>query len=208
MQFNLTVPVIPIGVFSDSSRIITIAKILLQYGINCIEVTLRTPQALECITALKKSFPQLTIGAGSVLSQDDFKDAINAGAAFVISPCISDSLIELSHSFTDIQYIPGFTTATELAHALQSGCTMLKFFPAEYTGGVKYLKAIIEPFIKFSFSIIPTGGIMPSSIKQYLAIPNVIACGMSYIVDSSLIDKNDFHVLENRIKETLDSITR
>lgn len=208
MMFNLTVPVIPIGVFSDSSKIVTIAEILHQHGINCIEVTLRTPQALACITALKKLFPQLVIGAGSVLSQDDFKAAIDAGAVFVVSPCVSDSLIELSHRFTDIQYIPGFTTSTELAHALQSGCTMLKFFPAEYTGGVKYLKAITGPFIKFSFSIIPTGGIMPSSIKQYLAIPNVIACGMSYIVDSTLIDRNDFQALENRIKETLDSITQ
>ncbi|MEW6527393.1 MAG: bifunctional 4-hydroxy-2-oxoglutarate aldolase/2-dehydro-3-deoxy-phosphogluconate aldolase [Spirochaetota bacterium] len=208
MQFNLTVPVIPIGIFSDSSKIVTIAKILHQHGINCIEVTLRTPQAIECITALKKSFPQMVIGAGSVLNQDDFKAAIDAGAAFIVSPSISDSLIELSHRFTDIQYIPGFTTPTELSHALQLGCTMLKFFPAEYAGGVKYLKAITEPFVKYSFSIIPTGGIMPSGIKQYLSIPNVIACGMSYIVDSALIDASDFHALENRIKETLDSITR
>ncbi|GAB4218921.1 MAG TPA: bifunctional 4-hydroxy-2-oxoglutarate aldolase/2-dehydro-3-deoxy-phosphogluconate aldolase [Spirochaetota bacterium] len=206
MQFKLTVPVIPIGVFSDSSKIVTIAEILHQHGIHCIEVTLRTTQALACISALKKSFPQMLVGAGSVLRHDDFKAAIDAGATFVVSPSISDSLIELSHRFNDIQYIPGFTTPTELAHALQLGCTILKFFPAEYAGGVKYLKAITEPFVKYSFSIIPTGGIMPSSIKQYLAIPNVIACGMSYIVDSTLIDANDFHALEDRIKETLDSI--
>jgi len=208
MQFNLTFPVIPIGVFSDSSKIVTIAGIFLQYGINCIEVTLRTPQALTCITALRKSFPKLLIGAGSVLSKDDFKASVDAGATFIVSPCISDSLIELSHKFTQVQYVPGFTTPTELAHALQSGCTMVKFFPAEYSGGAKLLKAIIEPFVSFTFSIIPTGGIMPSAMKQYLALPNVIACGMSYIVDSTLIDNNDFQALENRIKETLDSITQ
>ncbi len=208
MQLNLTVPVIPIGVFSDSSKAISIAGILSHYGINCIEVTLRTPNALACISALKKSFPQMLVGAGSVLCQDDFKASVDAGAAFVVSPCISHSLIELSHKFEHIHYIPGFTTPTELAHALQSGCTIVKFFPAEYAGGAKLLKAIIDPFVTFSFSIIPTGGIMPASIKQYLAIPQVIACGMSYIVDSTLIDNDDFHILENRIKETLNCIAR
>lgn len=208
MQLNLTVPVIPIGVFSDSSKVITIAGMLSDYGINCIEVTLRTPQALACIAALKKSFPQMLVGAGSVLCQDDFKASVDAGATFVVSPCISNSLIELSHTFTHILYVPGFTTPTELSHALQSGCTMVKFFPAEYAGGAKFLKAIIEPFVSFSFSIIPTGGILPSSITQYLAIPHVVACGMSYIVDSTLIDNNDFQLLEKRIKETLDSIAQ
>lgn len=208
MQLNLKFPVIPIGVFSDSSKIVTVAGILVQYGINCIEVTLRTPQAIECISALRKSFPQLLIGAGSVLNRDDFMASVDAGATFIVSPCISDSLIELSHTLTHIQYIPGFTTPTELTHALQSGCKTVKFFPAEYAGGAKFLKAITEPFVSFSFSIIPTGGILPSSIKQYLALPHVIACGMSYIVDSTLIDNNDFQTLENRIKETLDSITQ
>lgn len=208
MQLNLTFPVIPVGVFSDSSEILTIARILLQHGINCIEVTLRTSQAFTCIYTLRKSFPQLLIGAGSVLRKDDFKASVDAGATFIVSPCISDSLIELSQNFTNIQYIPGFTTPTELTHALQSGCTMVKFFPAEYTGGAKLLKAIIDPFITFAFSVIPTGGIMPSSIKQYLALPNVFACGMSYIVDSTLIGNNDFQTLENRIKETLNTITQ
>lgn len=206
MQHKLTVPVIPIGVFGDSSKILTVAGILAKHNINCIEVTLRTSQALECIQALKKSFPQLLIGAGSVLTPDDFKASVDAGATFIVSPCVSDSLIELSHKYPHIYYIPGFSTPTELFHALQAGCTIVKFFPAEYCGGAPYLKAIVEPFVKYSFSIIPTGGILPSAIKSYLAIPQVIACGMSYIVDSGLINNNDFHTIENRIKETLDSI--
>jgi len=153
MQFNLTFPVIPIGVFSDSSKIVTIAGIFLQYGINCIEVTLRTPQALTCITALRKSFPKLLIGAGSVLSKDDFKASVDAGATFIVSPCISDSLIELSHKFTQVQYVPGFTTPTELAHALQSGCTMVKFFPAEYSGGAKLLKQLLNRLFHLRFPL-------------------------------------------------------
>ncbi len=208
MQLNLTVPIIPIGVFGDSSKIKIVAEILLQHGINCIEVTLRTPQALECIAAIRKSFPDMLVGAGSIVTDEDFHTAVNAGAMFIVSPCVSDSLMELSQSYNTIPYIPGFTTPSELANALTSGMRYCKFFPAEYCGGASYLKAVLEPFVNFSFSVIPTGGIMPSLIKSYLDIPHVYACGLSYIVDSKLIDKNDYKELEHRIKETLSHIAR
>lgn len=201
MRFEPAIPVIPIGVFSDSSKIVKVAEILLKHGINCIEAALRTPNSYECIRVLRKEFPGMHIGAGSVLTRIDFTASVDAGASFIVSPSANDELIELSHSYADILYIPGFATPSELGHILNKGMTHCKFFPAEHCGGAAYLRAVMEPFARFTYAVIPTGGIQPSAIKSYLSLPSVMACGMSYIVDSRLIHDNDFTGIENRVKE-------
>ena len=208
MSLQFSIPIIPIGVFYDITKTLKMFELLMQHGIRCIEVTLRTAQALDCIAALKNTFPDAMIGAGSVITHDDFKAAVDAGAMFVVSPCVSDALIELSHKYKNIYYIPGFTTPTELAHALLMHVDVLKFFPAQHCGGAPYLKAIVEPFTKFSFSIIPTGGIQPAHIAEYLSVPKVVACGLSYLVDSHLIENGDYINLDKRINEILACLPR
>ena len=208
MSLQFSIPIIPIGVFYDVAKTLKMFELLMQHGMRCIEVTLRTAQALDCIAALKNTFPDAMIGAGSVITHDDFKAAVDAGAMFIVSPCVSDALIELSHKYKNIYYIPGFTTPTELAHALLMHVDVLKFFPAQHCGGVHYLKAIVEPFTKFSFSIIPTGGIQPAHIAEYLSVPKVVACGLSYLVDSYLIEHGDYINLEKRINEILACLPR
>jgi len=208
MSLQFSIPIIPIGVFYDVAKTLKMFELLMQHGMRCIEVTLRTAQALDCIAALKNTFPDAMIGAGSVITHDDFKAAVDAGAMFIVSPCVSDALIELSYKYKNIYYIPGFTTPTELAQALQMHVDVLKFFPAQHCGGAPYLKAIVEPFTKFSFSIIPTGGIQPAHIAEYLSVPKVVACGLSYLVDSHLIENGDYINLDKRINEILACLPR
>lgn len=191
--------VLPIGVFDDPERVARVAALLMQHGIRIIEVTLRTPAAYRCIEAIRKKVPDIAVGAGSVLSEDAFMTARDAGSQFFVSPCLDEALVSLA-SRLNVPYIPGVATPTELFNALKWS-RIIKIFPVSQLGGPGYLNAIAAPYNTREFNLIPTGGISEKNFAGYLQCDRVIACGMSYPVDRKLLDDGDFTALEKRIDQ-------
>ncbi len=199
--------IIPIAVFTDITAALKATELLLKHDITAVEITLRTDSALTCIDAVRRRFPELCLGCGTVLSREELDAVSERGVDFAVSPCWSNDLFE--HASTlQIPYIPGIATPTELFRALEAGSDLVKFFPAAAIGGASYLKSIIAPFRKRGFHVIPTGGITESNITQFLSIPEVICCGMSSIIERSLLEKGDFEELERRIVRFIDIIAQ
>ena len=191
--------IIPIAVFTHTTAALKATELLLKNAITVIEITLRTDAALTCIDAVRRHFPEICLGCGSVLSREEFDAVSEIGIDFAVSPCWSEDLFE-HISAAGIPYIPGIATPTELHRVLGIGISLVKFFPAVPIGGIPYLRSLIAPFRKRDFHIIPTGGISESNIAQFLSIPEVICCGTSSLIESSLLEKGDFKELERRIE--------
>jgi len=190
---------VPVCVFDDTESALKTAELLIKYGINVIEVTLRTENAFECIHAIKKEFKDATIGAGSVLKESDFLKAADFGAVFAVSPCFDESLCETAKK-NNIPYIPGVATPSELYKALKYS-DLIKIFPAAGLGGVEYINAVAAPFRMFNFGLVPTGGIDNNNFKEYLKAEKVVACGLSYPVHEKLLKEKKFDIIEQRIQE-------
>jgi 2-dehydro-3-deoxyphosphogluconate aldolase/(4S)-4-hydroxy-2-oxoglutarate aldolase len=158
-------------------------------GLPAAEITLRTPAALEAIGLLAKAYPDGLIGAGTVRSLDDAARVIDAGARFVVSPATDPELIAFCVE-QDVLVLPGACTPTEVQAALRAGAELIKFFPAELSGGVAYLKALAGPFREVSF--VPTGGVNAANLAEYLALPHVAACGGSWMVAPGLLRAKEF----------------
>ena len=190
---------VPVCVFDETESALKITELLLKYGVNVIEVTLRTDNAFNCIRVIKKEFNDAVIGAGSVLKTSDFEKAVDCGAVFAVSPCFDESLCESAQK-NNIPYIPGVATPGELFKALKYS-DLIKIFPAAALGGVDYINAIAAPFRMFNFGFIPTGGIDNRNYKEYLNAEKVVACGLSYPVHEKLVKEKNFEAIEQRIKE-------
>ena len=194
-------PVIPVATLSSDDDAIRMAGLLRDNGIPMIEVTLRTSQAYNCISAIRREVPDMIVGAGSILSIDEVDRAIDAGAMFGVAPCLNEPVLNHS-SDKGLPMVPGIATPSELARALEK-TDIIKVFPIAQLGGAAYIKAISAPFRKISFSLIPTGGVSMENLRQYLDIDVVLACGMSQMVDPALIEKKDWSTLESRIREAV-----
>ncbi|MBN2402629.1 MAG: bifunctional 4-hydroxy-2-oxoglutarate aldolase/2-dehydro-3-deoxy-phosphogluconate aldolase [Spirochaetes bacterium] len=193
--------VIPVAIFSEINSALKTAELLLNNSIDLLEITLRTEIAFKCIREITKTFPELVTGAGSVLSVDAFKEAIEDGARFGVAPALDFELVDYSLS-KNVIFVPGISTPSELNSVIKTGLKFIKIFPASNIGGPDYIKAITAPFKMKDFYLIPTGGINEKNIAEYIKAERVIACGASYIVDGKLIEKGDFGELESRIKRT------
>ena len=180
------VPVITIERLADAAPL---AEALVAGGLTVLEVTLRTPVALEAIAAMRRATPTATIGAGTVVSRALIADAVAAGSQFLVSPGFSAALAADARAHR-VPLLPGVATPTELMTALEAGFDTLKFFPAEQAGGVPMLKALAAPFPKAMFC--PTGGITAAKATEYLAQPNVVAVGMSSVAPAERIAAGDF----------------
>ena len=165
---------------------VPLAEALLAGGLNCIEVTFRTAGAAEAIARIRQSLPHAVVGAGTLLTADNVKRAVDAGAQFGVSPGLSE---KVSHAALEnrLPLFPGVITPTEVMAALELGWKHLKFFPAETFGGVNALKALAGPFGHTGVKFIPTGGITVTTLPDYLAIPQVAAIGGSWMADRKLI---------------------
>jgi 2-dehydro-3-deoxyphosphogluconate aldolase/(4S)-4-hydroxy-2-oxoglutarate aldolase len=200
--------IIPVAVFSNVHRAVRTAELLRSYSINVLEITLRTRDAFECISAVRKSFPDMCVGAGSVLNVDALREAVSCGAMFGVAPSLDIHVVKEAKD-AGIPFIPGIATPTELLTALNTGSTLIKIFPAVELGGVPYIKAITAPFKMMNFSLIPTGGVDEKNFASFMAADRVIACGASYPVQSTLVDVEKFDELEKRIahiKDICDSL--
>jgi 2-dehydro-3-deoxyphosphogluconate aldolase / (4S)-4-hydroxy-2-oxoglutarate aldolase len=188
---------VPVLTFGDASAALHVGAALRAGGLPCAEVTLRTPAALDAIGAMA-SDPDMLIGAGTVLTPDQVRDAVAAGARFIVSPGFDREVVEACGRL-GVPAIPGVATATEIQKALRAGIGVVKLFPAEAIGGVKTLEALGAPFPTLRF--IPTGGISPENAGRYLAHPAVLAVGGSWIAPTGLVDAARFDEITRRARE-------
>jgi 2-dehydro-3-deoxyphosphogluconate aldolase/(4S)-4-hydroxy-2-oxoglutarate aldolase len=181
--------IVPVVSLERAEDAVPLAEALVAGGLPCAEITFRTAAAEAAIRAIRPRFPDLLLGAGTVLTREQAATAINAGAEFIVAPGTNPSVVDYCRSL-DVTIFPGVCTPTEIELALTHGVEVVKFFPAEPIGGVKLLKALAAPYRGARF--IPTGGIDASNLGAYLALPQVVACGGSWMVKPELIKTGAF----------------
>ncbi|MFB7483338.1 bifunctional 4-hydroxy-2-oxoglutarate aldolase/2-dehydro-3-deoxy-phosphogluconate aldolase [Streptomyces anulatus] len=182
-------PVLPVVVLHDAADAVPLARALVAGGLPAIEVTLRTPAALESIRAMAAEVPGAVVGAGTVISPEHVRDTVDAGARFLVSPGWTDALLEAMKA-SGVPFLPGVSTTSEVVALLERGVREMKFFPAEAAGGTAYLKALSAPLPQARFC--PTGGISLASAPSYLALPNVGCVGGSWMVPGDAVAAKDW----------------
>jgi 2-dehydro-3-deoxyphosphogluconate aldolase/(4S)-4-hydroxy-2-oxoglutarate aldolase len=192
-------PVIPVLLVEKLDDAAPLARALVRGGIKAVEVTLRTPAALDCIRAIADTVPEVTVGAGTVLDATQFEAAEKAGAQFIVSPGLTAQLIEKADA-SRVPLLPGAITPGEIMAAREKGYDILKFFPAEQAGGMDYVKALASPFAGVTFC--PTGGISLSTAARWLALPNVICVGGSWLAPRKLIQAGQWDAITALATET------
>ncbi|GLH73291.1 ketohydroxyglutarate aldolase [Geothrix limicola] len=185
-------PVMPVIALDRLDQALPLAEALLQGGISTLEVTLRTPVALEAIRLISRTFPKVHVGAGTVTTPEALRRVEDAGAAFAVSPGLTDPLVTAAAQGA-IPLLPGVMTPSEVMRAVDAGFRFLKLFPAEQAGGLAMLKALAGPFRELHFC--PTGGITPASAPTYLSQPNVICVGGSWLTPKASLDAGDWKVI-------------
>ena len=189
LEILTTGPVVPVMVIKNIEDAVPMARALLEGGVRVLEITLRTPVAIEAIEKISKEVPGAIVGAGTVTSEKDLEAVVGAGGVFAISPGLTPTLLNAANRGT-IALIPGISTASELMLGMEMGYREFKFFPAEAAGGVKMLKSIGGPFPQITFC--PTGGISTDNYKNYLALKNVSCVGGSWLVPSEAVHQKDW----------------
>ncbi|MEO7351322.1 MAG: bifunctional 4-hydroxy-2-oxoglutarate aldolase/2-dehydro-3-deoxy-phosphogluconate aldolase [Marmoricola sp.] len=183
------VSVIPVVVLHDVAQAVPVAEALVEGGVPVIELTLRTPEALRCIEQIATHVPEILVGAGTIVAPDQAKEALSAGAQFLVSPGTTERLAAAMQE-TGLPHLPGASTVAEVLRLLELGYSEMKFFPAEVAGGVGFLKAIGAPVPQARFC--PTGGITESSAASYLALPNVGCVGGSWFTPADALRDHDW----------------
>ncbi len=192
--------VVPVVAIEDAKDALALGEALIAGGLACAEITFRTAAAEESIRTLSNKFPEMLIGAGTVLTTDQAKRAVDGGAQFLVTPGFDEAVVTWCLG-KGVAIFPGVATPTEINMALRHGLKTLKFFPAEALGGVKFLKAIAAPYGEVRF--IPTGGINPQNLPDYLKLPAVIACGGSWLVKKTMIANGEFNTITNLVREAV-----
>jgi len=193
------VPVVPVVVLHDVAHAVPVARALVEGGVPVIELTLRTPVALDCIEAIATEVPEILVGAGTVVTPTQAKDALSAGAQFLVSPGTTEALAAAMQE-TGLPHLPGAATVSEVLRLLELGYTELKLFPAEASGGTAFLKAIGAPLPRARFC--PTGGITAASAASYLALPNVGCVGGSWLTPPDALLDGDWDRIVRLATET------
>ncbi|WP_154428366.1 bifunctional 4-hydroxy-2-oxoglutarate aldolase/2-dehydro-3-deoxy-phosphogluconate aldolase [Helicobacter pylori] len=193
-------PIVPVVVIEDIKDAVPLAQSLIEGGIQIIEVTLRSSCALEAIELIAKNVPKMCVGAGTILNPTQLEQAQNRGAEFLISPGLTIKLLEYAKK-KDMPLIPGVSSSSEVMQALELGYNALKFFPAEYCGGVKLLNAFNGPFKGVKFC--PTGGISADNMRSYLNLENVLCVGGSWLTPKNLIQNKEWNKITEICKRSL-----
>ncbi len=196
-------PIVPVVVIEDIKDAVPLAQSLIEGGIPIIEVTLRSSCALEAIELIAKNVPKMCVGAGTILNPTQLEQAQNRGAEFLISPGLTIKLLEHAKK-KDMPLIPGVSSSSEVMQALELGYNALKFFPAEYCGGVKLLNAFNGPFKGVKFC--PTGGISADNMHSYLNLENVLCVGGSWLTPKNLIQNKEWDKITEICKRSLAGI--
>ena len=197
------VGIIPVVVLNDAKDALPLGKALVEGGLPAAEVTFRTDAAEESIRIMSQNYPDLLVGAGTVLTVDQAKRAVAAGAKFVVAPGFDEEVVQYCLD-NDIPVCPGTQTASEMMKALKMGLTKVKFFPAENAGGLKMIKAIGAALTALKF--MPTGGINAGNVREYLASDKIFCCGGSWMVKGDLIKAGEFEKITALVKEAADIV--
>ncbi|XNZ32333.1 bifunctional 4-hydroxy-2-oxoglutarate aldolase/2-dehydro-3-deoxy-phosphogluconate aldolase [Helicobacter pylori] len=193
-------PIVPVVVVENIKDAVPLAQSLIEGGIPIIEVTLRSSCALEAIELIAKNVPKMRVGAGTILNPTQLEQAQNRGAEFLISPYLTIKLLEHAKK-KDMPLIPGVSSSSEVMQALELGYNALKFFPAEYCGGVKLLNAFNGPFKGVKFC--PTGGVSVDNMRSYLALENVVCVGGSWLTPKDLVQNKEWDKITEICKRAL-----
>ncbi len=188
--------IIPIVSMENAGDAVPLCKALKAGGLEVVEITFRTRAAAEAIRSVRKEFPEFLCGSGTITTFKELEDCVSSGAQFAVAPGLNPGIVKKAGEL-GFPFFPGVCTPTEVDMALDLGCTILKFFPAENMGGVKMLSAIYAPFKHRGVRFIPTGGINAKNLRDYFSLPCVLAIGGSWLVEKSLIQDKAW----NRITE-------
>ncbi|APC90570.1 TPA: bifunctional 4-hydroxy-2-oxoglutarate aldolase/2-dehydro-3-deoxy-phosphogluconate aldolase [Vibrio parahaemolyticus] len=192
--------VIPVIAIDKAEDIIPLGKVLAENGLPAAEITFRSAAAAEAIRLLREAQPDMLIGAGTVLNREQAIAAKEAGATFIVSPGFNPNTVKACQEI-GIDIVPGVNNPSTVEAALEMGLTTLKFFPAEASGGINMVKSLLAPYT--DIELMPTGGINPANIKDYLAIPRVLACGGTWMVDKKLIEEGNWEELARLTREAV-----
>ncbi|NQZ31532.1 MAG: bifunctional 4-hydroxy-2-oxoglutarate aldolase/2-dehydro-3-deoxy-phosphogluconate aldolase [Oceanospirillaceae bacterium] len=193
-------PIIPVVAIQSSADAVPLAHALIEGGINVIEITLRTDAALKSMELIAKELPQMNIAAGTVINPEQYQQCIDAGATFVISPGVTQSLLEKGQD-NKVPFLPGISSASELMQIIEMGYARSKFFPAEAAGSIAMLKALSGPFSQVKFC--PTGGITLENAQNFLSLSNVMCVGGSWLSPKDLIENKDWAAISQIAKSSL-----
>ncbi|WP_373959377.1 bifunctional 4-hydroxy-2-oxoglutarate aldolase/2-dehydro-3-deoxy-phosphogluconate aldolase [Vibrio gigantis] len=194
--------VIPVIAINRAEDAIPLGKALVENGMPCAEITLRTECAIEAISIMRKAYPDMLIGAGTVLTTEQVDASIEAGTDFIVSPGFNPRTVQYCID-KGIAIVPGVNNPSLVEHAMEMGLRTLKFFPAEASGGTAMLKALTAVYpVKF----IPTGGVSLKNVDAYLSIPSVLACGGTWMVPTNLIDEGKWDELGELVRDAIDHV--
>ncbi|ANS64856.1 KHG/KDPG aldolase [Streptomyces lincolnensis] len=191
-------PVVPVVVIEDAADAVPLARALVAGGLPAIEVTLRTPAALDAIREIADGVPDAVVGAGTVLTPAHVEESVAAGARFLVSPGWTDVLLEAMRA-SGVPFLPGVSTTSEVVALLERGVREMKFFPAQAAGGTAYLKSLAGPLPQARFC--PTGGIGPGNAPEYLALPNVGCVGGTWMLPPDALAARDWDRVEALARE-------
>lgn len=192
-------PVIPVLMIEDRSSAVPLARALVRGGLPAIEITLRTEAAMDAIRLVVDEVEGAVVGAGTVLNARDYDTVVDAGVRFVVSPGTTQELLDAAHE-SPAPFLPGAVTPSEVMAMREEGYSVLKFFPAEQSGGVSYLKSLAAPLADMRFC--PTGGIGPANAGDYLSLPNVVCVGGSWVAPAALVEAEAWDKVEQLARET------
>lgn len=193
--------VVPVVVLNDVKDALPLAQALVEGGLPCAEVTFRTDAAEESIRQMAEKYPDMLVGAGTVLTTDQVDRAVKAGAKFIVSPGFDPEIVDYCLD-KDIPVFPGCITPSEVAQAVKRGLKVVKFFPAEQFGGVSTIKALAAPYTMVKF--MPTGGVSTKNLKDYLECDKILCCGGSWMVKGDLVKAGEFDKIRELTKEAVE----
>lgn len=192
--------IVPVIVIDDAEKAVPLARALVSGGLPVIEVTFRTAAAASAIEKIAKELPEAVVGAGTLLTPEQVEAARNAGAVFGVAPGFDPVAVEAAKR-VGLPFIPGISSASELSQALSAGCRIVKFFPAEAAGGVSYIKNLLGAFRFTGVKFMPTGGIKPSNVGDYLAVEEIICVGGTWIAPKKEIEAENWAEIERLAAE-------
>ena len=195
--------IVPVVVINDVEDALPLAKALVEGGLPCAEVTFRTRAAADAIKIMSEAYPEMLVGAGTVLTKEQVDKAIESGSKFIVSPGLNPNIVSYVLE-KGMPMVPGTCTPSDIERALELGLTEVKFFPAEASGGLNMIKALSGPYVSVSF--MPTGGLNTSNVREYLANPKIFCCGGTWIAKENLLKEKKFDEIKKLAKEAADIV--
>ena len=199
--------VIAVLMIDQADDAVPVAKALLAGGVDCIELTLRTTAAMEALRRIRAEVPEMTAGVGTILTTQQVQEVAAAGAAFGVAPGMNPRVVAEAKR-VGLSFAPGVCTPSDIEQALECGCRLLKFFPAEPQGGLAYLKSIAAPYAHLNVRFIPLGGIDASNADRYLTEPSIAALGGSWLAPRDLIQKKDWPAITQRARQVSEIVKK